>query len=126
MTAAIGRWSTPSGAWLATSAHRTAGCWKPTGCCSSGALDLLAVLDVSSDDLDTVVRPGDLPTKPLTVDARELRAREHDFERLLGRIAEQAERLSQARGTAAAAAEAVEQARRARGRRYVPRRAPSR
>ena len=77
--------------------------------------DLLALFDTSPDDLDTIVRAGDLPTKPLTVDGRELRAREHDFEQLLARIAERAERLSQARGAAAAATAAVDQARRARG-----------
>lgn len=76
--------------------------------------DLLAVLEVSGDDLDPVVRAGDLPTQPLTVDARELRRREQDFEQLLVRIADQAELQSQARGAVSAAVAALEQARRAR------------
>jgi hypothetical protein len=76
--------------------------------------DLLRLLDLSGHELDPIVRPGDLPTQPLTVDARELRAREHEFSELLARISVQAERQSQARGALVAAAAAVEQARRAR------------
>lgn len=76
--------------------------------------DLLAVLEVPGDDLDPVVRAGDLPTQPLTVDARELRRREQEFGQLLARIAEQAELQSKARGAVSAAVTALEQARRAR------------
>jgi hypothetical protein len=75
--------------------------------------DLLELLDHEGDDPDPVVHAGDLPTQPLTVDARELRTREQDFNQLLGRIAAQAERQSQARGAVAAAAVAVDEARRA-------------
>jgi hypothetical protein len=76
--------------------------------------DLLGLLDLHTLDLEPVVRPGDLPTQPLTVDARELRTREQEFNLLLERIAAQAERQSQARSAVAAAAAAVEQAQRAR------------
>lgn len=76
--------------------------------------DLLAVLEVAADDLDPVVRAKDLPTQPLTVDARELRQREQEFAQLLARIADQAELQSQARSAVSAAVAALEQARQAR------------
>jgi hypothetical protein len=75
--------------------------------------DLLELLDDAGVDADPVVHAGDLPTQPLTVDARELRTREQAFDELLSRIAAQAEQQSQARSAVAAAAAAVEQARRA-------------
>lgn len=75
--------------------------------------DLLGVLDLTVADIDPVVRPGDLPTQPLTVDARELKAKEQEFSNLLTRIAAQAERQSHARDAVAAAEAAVRDARRA-------------
>jgi hypothetical protein len=75
---------------------------------------LLSVLRIDSDGLDPVVRFGQLPSQPLSVDARELRTREQEFEALLARIAAQVERQSDARGRLAAATRAVEEARRAR------------
>lgn len=75
--------------------------------------DLLELLDPADGDANPVVHAGDLPTQPLTVDARELRTREQAFDELLSRIAAQAEQQSQARGAVAAAAAAVDQARRA-------------
>ncbi len=76
--------------------------------------DLLAVLETPAEGLDPVVRAGDLPTQPLTVDARELRGREQEFEHLLARIAERAELQSTARSAVAAAVAALEDARQAR------------
>ena len=75
---------------------------------------LLSVLRIDSDGLDPVVRFGQLPSQPLSVDARELRTREQEFEALLARIAAQVERQSDARGRLAAATRAVEEARQAR------------
>ncbi|MGH9086353.1 MAG: hypothetical protein ACRDYW_12960, partial [Acidimicrobiales bacterium] len=76
--------------------------------------ELLSVLRIDSDGLDPVVRFGQLPSQPLSVDARELRSREQEFEALLGRIAAQVEQQSEARGRLAAATRALEEARRAR------------
>jgi hypothetical protein len=75
--------------------------------------ELLGLLDLAELDLDPIVRPGDLPAQPMTVDARELRTREEEFAGLLSRISAQAERVSIARDAVAAATTAVERARRA-------------
>lgn len=75
---------------------------------------LLSVIESADDDLDPVVHPAQLPTQPISVDARELRSREEAFNALLEVIATQAEKQSAARGAVAAAAAAVEQVRRAR------------
>lgn len=75
---------------------------------------LVGVLEPAADDLDPIVRPGHLPTQPISVDARELQAREQAFSELLRVIAAQAEKQSQARDAVSAAAAAVEAARRAR------------
>lgn len=75
---------------------------------------MLAVLELQAEDLDPIVRPGQLPGQPVSVDARELRAREQAFDGLLVKIAERVERQAQARSAVQAAAEAVAQARRAR------------
>ncbi len=72
--------------------------------------DLLEVLELSAADIDPVVRPGDLPTQPLTVDARELKASEQEFSELLEQVTAQAERLSRARDVVAAADSAVRDA----------------
>lgn len=75
--------------------------------------DLLGVLDLAVVDIDPVVRPGDLPSQPLTVDGRELKTKEQEFSLLLERISSQAERQSRARDAVAAAETAVRRARRA-------------
>lgn len=75
---------------------------------------LLRVLEIDGHDLDPVVHPGDFPTGPVSVDARELRALEQDFAALLKRISAQAERQSAARGALAAAEQALDAAHRAR------------
>jgi hypothetical protein len=75
---------------------------------------LLRVLQIDGRDLDPVVRPGDLPSGPVSVDAQELRALEQGFAVLLERISAQAERQSAARGALAAAEQAVDAAHRAR------------
>lgn len=75
---------------------------------------MLAVLELDAEDLDPVVRPGQLPGQPISVDARELRAREQAFNELLAQIAARVERQAQARTAVQAAADAVAQARRTR------------
>jgi len=75
---------------------------------------LLSVIESADADLDPIVHPAQLPTQPISVDARELRSREQAFGVLLEVIAAQAEKQSAARGVVAAAAAAVEQTRRAR------------
>lgn len=75
---------------------------------------LLSLVEQAEDDLDPIVHPGQLPTQPVSVDARVLRAREETFAALLEQIAAQAEQQSLARDTVSAAATAVETARQAR------------
>lgn len=75
---------------------------------------LLALLDLPRDDIDPVVRAGDLPSQPLTVDEQELRAREQAFADLLTRIADQVERHAQVTAGLEAAAAALSRARVAR------------
>lgn len=75
---------------------------------------MLAVLELDADGLDPIVRPGQLPGQPISVDARELRAREQAFNELLAQISALVERQAQARSAVQAAADAVAQARRAR------------
>lgn len=75
---------------------------------------LLSVIESAPDTIDPIVQPGQLPTQPVSVDARELRTSEQAFAQLLERIAGQAERQSVARDAVAAAASALEAARRAR------------
>lgn len=74
----------------------------------------LGVLEPAAGDLDPVVRAGQLPTQPVSVDERELRTRERAFAEQLDVIAAQAERQSVARDALAAASAALEAARRAR------------
>lgn len=75
---------------------------------------LLALLELHRAEVDPVVRPGDLPSQPLTVDARELRAREQAFSDLLSRIQAQVERHAQATAALETAAAAVTHTRTAR------------
>lgn len=75
---------------------------------------LLRVLEIDGGALNPIVRAGDLPTGPVSVDARELKALEQEFAALLERISAQAERQSAARGALASAEQALEAAHRAR------------
>ncbi|MFZ6006010.1 MAG: hypothetical protein ACOYXM_18975 [Actinomycetota bacterium] len=75
---------------------------------------LLSVIESAPDTIDPIVQPGQLPTQPVSVDARELRSREQSFAQLLERITGQAERQSVARDAVAAASSALDAARRAR------------
>lgn len=99
---------------LARGAAPTEGLLEAHGVLFDLDRSLLRVLEIAGDQIDPVVRPGDLPTGPVSVDARELRALEQEFAVLLERISAQAERQSAARGALAAAEQAVEAAHRNR------------
>ncbi|MET0728541.1 MAG: hypothetical protein ABWZ76_09630 [Acidimicrobiales bacterium] len=75
---------------------------------------LLALFELTVDDLDLVVHPGELPVQPLSLDAHELRALEESFAKLMRRVSEQAKRQATARTAVAAAATAISEARAAR------------
>lgn len=68
---------------------------------------LLGALDVATPDVDPIVRAGQLPTAPLSVDAQELRRREQEFEEALRQVAARVAVQAEARADVDATAEAL-------------------
>lgn len=71
----------------------------------------ISMLDVRGEGVDPVVRRDDLPTQPLTVDGRELRAKERAFAAIIDAVAEKAEVETAARAAVQEAAAALTRAR---------------
>ena len=75
---------------------------------------LLDLIEGAPPDVDPIVKAGQLPAQPVSLDVRELRAREEAFAVLLELVRAQTDKRSAARDTLSAATEALERAHAAR------------